>query len=92
MDDLLQLPLITNPVIERLILPEWGTSPLQNLVRSPSRIAFKRFRNPSQCHPRLNQQMNMIRHDHKCVQPIKPKLMLPEMKSTDNLSRNAIIA
>jgi hypothetical protein len=56
--------LIPNPVVERLALPERFTGPAQDLVALPSREALHGLEELRGGDTRLDEQMNMVRHDH----------------------------
>ncbi len=67
---------VANKVVKRLRLPKLFTRPLQELIRFARGVALPALQNLAQCPARQWSQhrVNVIRHDHPCLQLISGPL------------------
>jgi len=65
-----------NPVVPRFILPEALTRSPDQAIRIASSGSLQPAHDRSDFHFRRNQNVNVVRHDHPRVKPVKPAPML----------------
>lgn len=75
-DNPVQFVVITNPMIERFLLPKHLSSSAQNLVGLSGSRALQPAGNYGQRNHRLHQHVNMIRHDDPGRQGVKAAIAL----------------
>ena len=90
-NDPMQFDVVSNPVIERFVLPERISSAAQNLVGQPRRRAFQPPSNRGQRNFRFQQQVHMIGHDHPGLQCVKAPFSLAVPEGISDRFRNTRI-